>query len=327
MPTTNGEYLWPAEVNEPQGEPENELAAFDEFSIWKQGAEADGAAPDDRPHEEEQAPALPEESFINRYAHLFAEDDESNGETPPRPAAHAPAPDDFASQPPSTAAAQTAAPQPPADGEEETIEQYMAKLLQRVRGGAPYTPEPTTLKRPDQRPTERHTEPRSAPGAESNPPSASPAEEEQVTTSLGTVRRKSTVVEPPANLEAFRALANESARRAIGTYALRIHRRNAITKTIVAILSGMTSVWLMLEAPNLRDLQFISACVFLLIAAYWAGQTCGSLLEAFHAASYDGPQTTAGDPDDPFRPALPIDVEQGSREPGDKSRMPEHTGS
>jgi hypothetical protein len=195
----------------------------------------------------------------------------------------------------------------------------MAKLLQRVRGGAPYTPEPTSL---------RHSEPQQIVGpletpnptlsrvdapqvpTEQNRVDEPLANEEHVTTSLGTVRRKASVNEPPANLEAFRALANESARRAIGTHALRIHRRNAVTKTIVAILAGFTSVWIMLGAPHWRDLEFLSACVLLLVAAYWAGQTFGTLVEAFRAASYDGPRNAAGDPADPFRPPLPIDVEK-----------------
>ena len=203
----------------------------------------------------------------------------------------------------------------------------MAKLLQRVRGGAPYTPEPTTLVSRDRHPAAGDVDGSSravanaatlqVPVGESDS-SALTGDEERVTTSLGTTRRKSAVVEEPANLEAFRALANESARRAIGTHAQRVHRRNALTKAIVATLAGATSVWLMLEAPGWRDVQFIAACVSLMAAAYWAGQTYGTLVEAFRAASYGGPQKDADQPvatgdslgrvDDPFRPSLPIDV-------------------
>jgi hypothetical protein len=109
-------------------------------------------------------------------------------------------------------------------------------------------------------------------------------------TSLGTVRRKAPSIEDTTHLETLRAVANESARRAISTHGLQTHRRKAVTKVIVSTLAGVTSLWLMLEAPNSRDLQFTTACVSLMIAVYWTGQTVCELIEAFRAASYDGPE-------------------------------------
>jgi hypothetical protein len=129
-------------------------------------------------------------------------------------------------------------------------------------------------------------------------------------TSLGTVRRQPITGENSANLEALRALANETARRAISTHALRKHRRDAVTKVIVATLAGMTSIYVMLEAPGWLDLQFITACVSLLVAAYWAGQTYRTMAESFRAAAYDGPEELLENLIDPFRPPLPIDVER-----------------
>jgi hypothetical protein len=46
----------------------------------------------------------------------------------------------------------------------------------------------------------------------------------------------------------------------------------------------------MLAAPHWQDLQFITACVSLIVAAYWAGQTYAELIDAFRAAAYDGPK-------------------------------------
>jgi hypothetical protein len=46
----------------------------------------------------------------------------------------------------------------------------------------------------------------------------------------------------------------------------------------------------MLSAPHWQDLQFITACVALIVAAYWAGQTYAELIDAFRAAVYDGPE-------------------------------------
>ena len=209
--------------------------------------------------------------------------------------------------------------QVPAPSEdEESIEQYMAKLMQRVRGegprvaasqapiaAAPEVPGPAGQA---SSPATIHEMP--LPMDASTPSASEVNKEEFLTTSLGTVRRKSVTVERPANLEAFRALANESARRAISTHALQKHRRNAVTKAIVATLAGMTSVFVMLEAPGWLDLQFITAGVSLIAAAYWAGQTYGTLVESFRAATYDGPEELLENLIDPFRAALPIDVER-----------------
>jgi hypothetical protein len=46
----------------------------------------------------------------------------------------------------------------------------------------------------------------------------------------------------------------------------------------------------MLEAPSWRDMQFITACGSLLVAAYWAGETYRTMLESFRLASNDGPE-------------------------------------
>ena len=256
------------------------------------------------------------ESFIDRYAHLLPEDCQNNEET--RPSSLVPTDQNDSSQPPSVG--HPFADQPRAEADEVTIEQYMAKLLQRVRGGAPDKPELTTLAPCNRQKVASHREVRSSnqyinvvtqqvpSGAAAS--SSAAADEERVTTSLGTTRRKSKTVEQPANLEALRALANESTRRAIGKHAQRIHRRDAVGKAIVSALAGMTGVWLMLEALSWRDLQFSTGCAVLLTAAYWARQTYCTLTEAFRAASYGRPPTTTPATTAPFHQPLPIDVEQ-----------------
>jgi hypothetical protein len=214
------------------------------------------------------------------------------------------------------------APSPESSEDEESIEQYMAKLMQRVRGESPriaasQAPAAATPEVPNVPGPAGEASATALLHPETNSP-ASPAtasasdvdKGEYLTTSLGTVRRKSVAVDRPVNLEAFRALANESARRAISTHALHKHRRTAVTKAIVATLAGMTSVFVMLEAPGWLDLQFITAGVSLLAAAYWAKQTCGTMVESFRAAAYDGPEELLENLIDPFRPALPIDVDK-----------------
>jgi hypothetical protein len=108
---------------------------------------------------------------------------------------------------------------------------------------------------------------------------------------------------PATNLGALRALANETARRDISRHQLKKHRRDARTKVIVSTLAGMTSLWLMLDAPNWRNIQFITACISLLVAAYWAGEAFREMLGSMRS-SYDGPGA-----DEAEDAALPIDVE------------------
>jgi hypothetical protein len=112
------------------------------------------------------------------------------------------------------------------------------------------------------------------------------------------IRRRVSTPIPATNLGALRALANETARLAISRHELRKLRRNAKTKTIVATLAGMTSVWLMLDAPDWRSLQFIAACGSLLIAAYWAGEAFRTWRAWTRITANEGPEEMA----------LPIDV-------------------
>jgi hypothetical protein len=125
------------------------------------------------------------------------------------------------------------------------------------------------------------------------------------------VKRKSVALEARTDLGALRALANETARAAISFSELRKHRRNAVTKVIVSTLAGVTSLWLMLDSPDCKDIQFITACVSLVVAAIWAGETYRTMLNSFRAATYDGPQAVAEDVED--ADGLAIDLEtQGS---------------
>jgi hypothetical protein len=122
------------------------------------------------------------------------------------------------------------------------------------------------------------------------------------------VKRKAAVPAPTTDLGALRALANETARRAISRHELRKHRRNAVTKVIVSTLAGVTSLWLMLDSPDWRSMQFITACLSLLVAAIWAGETYRTLLESLHAAAYDGPEEGLDEAEAVAPTALPIDV-------------------
>ena len=261
-------------------------------------------------------PAPPKtESYIDRYSHLFAEDGQTDEEAAPSSLVQSN--QNRSSQPASIA--RRPAGQASAESDEDEMEQYMAKLLQRVNGGAPPKPELTTVAPHNRKKVASHGEvsrgqfvnvsTQHVPVGEAAS-SPAPAVEERVLTSLGTTRGKAKVNERPANLAALRALANESARRAIGKHSRQVHRREAFSKAIVSAMAAMVSVWLIVEVPSWRDPHFTAACVMLLAAAYLAGRSCGALVEAFRAASYGGLPTAAAEATAPSRPPLPIDVER-----------------
>ena len=126
----------------------------------------------------------------------------------------------------------------------------MAKLLQRVRGDAPSSPTTTTqpsgtpLNAPSRNSQARSTErtaPLAIPSAAGVEDSETNATGTQSTDSPAPAKRKAPSAAPQTDLGALRALANETARRAISRHELRKHRRNAVTKVIVATLAGVTS--------------------------------------------------------------------------------------
>jgi hypothetical protein len=253
-------------------------------------------------------------SYIERFAHMFEDDDVANDPSPGAAGRSEPARAGSvlaASQSPSKEASHTAS------AEEESIEEYMAKLLQRVRGDAAGQPASQSAAALAKRTTEPHAATYGiAPAAErplndpsypsllqpeSQPSSAPLADDEY--------KPMRQAVEHPAKLQELRQLANQTARRAIAVHATNTYRQSALTKVIVSVLALMTGAWLMLQSPAWRDVQFISACLLILIAAYWSGQTLHTFFASIRAGHYDGPdaewEAEAGLRSSP----LPIDVE------------------
>jgi hypothetical protein len=210
---------------------------------------------------------------------------------------------------------------PTSGDDEESIEQYMAKLLKRVRGEsdvASTPPAPVAAQGPGSRQAASagiKSSLKVEPVPVAMTPLAEPiAKDEQegedeikeVAVNWDAIARRAAAA-PKTDMVALRALANESARRAIGRHELKKHRRDALTKMTVSTLAGMTSLWLMLSSPNWRDLQFITACVSLIVAGYWAGEAFRTMLESLKAAAYDGPTES-------LATELPIDVEESAPE-------------
>jgi Inner membrane component of T3SS, cytoplasmic domain len=338
-------------ASDPKPETDDELAPFAEFSIWRQGAvseepsavESQGVNYPIEPSVDAQVPQsgsratpvvdnswriAPAKSFIEQYGHMFA-DDIAETEQPSAATPRSATADEFADSDslirkqrnPSGAQPEGDMTSASTNDEEESIEQYMSKLLQRVRGDGPGAGAMQSAA-VDVHLAAASLPPGLQPNAMYSATAPGSVAQSSVTTnelvrvagngdwltSLGTVRRKAPIVEQPADMKTLRAVANESARRAIGTHGLRVHRRNAITKVIVSTLAGMTSLLMMLGAPHWKDLQFITACVSLIVAAYWAGQTYAEFIDAFRAAAYDGPEDQLQGFASPLPAALPNDV-------------------
>jgi hypothetical protein len=222
-------------------------------------------------------------SFIERYAHLLSADEAA----PPAP---------VASPQPSVAVA----PTPDAHADEESVEQYMAKLLERMRGGAARESEPSAADvepaAPSDRATEGHVE------------AAMDSPEIQPITDLEELRQKVSAPELASDRMAMRALANQSARHAIGVHTARALRRSAATRLIVALLGASAGFYLLLDAPGWKNLQFAAGCVAAFAAIYWGKLTLATLIQGIRVGAFHDFEEDV-DTEKALHPPLPIDVE------------------
>ena len=280
------------ESEEPAADADDALEQLRGLSIWRQepevaAEESDVGSWPTTVDEESEPPHQEQASFIDRYAHLL-------------PA------DDAATEPP------TAAPQSPvvaeaapaASDNEESVEQYMAKLMGRMRGAASGRSEADEVA--------ANTSTLLAPGnaavdvgaiAEVAAPNQEPI------TDIEEMRSKVNVSELASDRLAMRALANQSARHAIGVHTARTLRRKARTRFIVALLGASAGLYLLLDAPGWNSLQFAGGCVAAFAAIYWGKLTLGSLIKGIQVGAFEDIDEDV-DPVKSLHPPLPIDVER-----------------
>lgn len=248
-------------------------------------------------------------SFIDRYSHLFADEDNAAVEKPARP-------NDQVPEGPREVAGRKSvvnSSEPRGNDEDESIEQYMAKLLQRVRGeaadGSADSEQPSRmpLNAPSSNMAEQ-TAPANGQTLKGEAASDDDSAESVAAEPMELVRRRPAPM-PAADLDALRALANETARRAITRHDFTKLRRNAVSKVIVGALAAATSVWLMLAAPDWRHWQFFTACGSLLVAAYWLADSCRTFANSLKVGSYERSVARSQGIETFGAPALPIDVE------------------
>jgi hypothetical protein len=255
-------------------------------------------------------------SYIEQFAHLFPDEPCTAGALPAskeNDAAGVPPPADdsiVAGDRLSSSAVQST-------DDEESIEAYMARLMQRLRGESAASAaelagtdmesqSPLSVRDPEHEPVDEPNSTRETAEESSAVQQLAalgddpPAELDRLPSRLARERG--------ADLSALREIANETARRAIAVHATRTYRRSAVTKVIVSMLAAMTGLWLMLLTPDFGDMQFLSACILLMVATYWFGQTFQTMMDSIRAKSYDGPQLDWQDEMEEI--ALPIDIDE-----------------
>lgn len=254
------------------------------LSIWREepqmvsefNVEPEPPATDDTPtNAANSQPA----SFIDRYAHLFPSND---GPVEP---VHQAAPPVHEFAPPAAKSTD----------DEESVEQYMARLLERMRG--PGNGDTASA---------REVTPREDASVTSRATDLAPVQEP--ITDLSELKTKPTVSELASHRQAMRELAMQSARQAIGVHASRKLRRNTQTRAVVAVLGAAVAAYLLITAPGWKTLQFAGACIAGFVALYWGKLTVSTILEGIRLGAFDDYEDEL-DADKAIHPPLPIDVE------------------
>lgn len=259
-------------------------------------------------------------SYLEKYAHIFEEDGvEGTAEPLQSPAPHETlfAYQDETCQPESTAEQQHAT-----HGDEESVEQYMAKLMRRIRGeshgftassASPIVETDTSDLPASSAYAIDASEPVAA--VEDDPGStvafvgegARPA----LLNDLEEMKSKTPAPAFAADMRALRALANQSARHAIGVHSARRLRRAALTNCVIAVLALCVGLYLFIYSPAWQSLQFAGACVAMVAAMYWTQRSFVSLVQAVRHGAF---QDFDDEDEDIINPPLPIDVDHPDAE-------------
>lgn len=252
-------------------------------------------------------------SFIDRYAHMFEADAAESGlESPPS----APEVGNVNLDTRDTSKSATPAPVTASSDDEESIEQYIAKLMSRIRGnssdelaskGAPTSVQHSQLSAGSGVQVGRERESQAAATGDADACDL-PAQPQPPLINLSEIKRKGHAPEIGTDMEALRALANQSARHAISVHQVRTLRRNAVTRFIITLLAATTSLYLFLNGDGWQTLEFATACVALLVSLVWSRITFATLIQAIQVGAFDNMQRDFAPVEDGDAP-LPIDVE------------------
>jgi hypothetical protein len=256
-------------------------------------------------------------SYLEKYAHVFEDDNAEQPANLPRRSHESPYLNRNEADRPEPAAEEHHA----GHGDEESVEQYMAKLMKRIRGEsqgdsalwATAIVESDISNRPVS--TSCATEVEKPAAASENDRSSTVAIVDEAASvplfsDLEEMKPKTPAPAFAADMRALRALANQSARHAIGVHTARRLRRSALTRCVIAVLAICVGLYLLVYSPSWWSLQFVAACVAMFAALYWTKLSFGSLIKAIRVGAFQHFDDVDGD--DPLHPPLPIDVDRPS---------------
>jgi hypothetical protein len=214
----------------------------------------------------EHSPAEPDD-MLHRFGHDMNEPEENVDLAAYAPFAQSPVDQDKQQQ----ATAHKSAQPSSANDEEESVDDYMVRLMQRIRGtqGEPSTPtEKPNVPAPSQ--TESAPLPFDTVPPVAEEPIYKPVQRGQSVE----LAPRSPAPENIVDINVFRDLANYSAQNALGTHA-RGQMMNAMySKLAVALMGGFTGIGLLLVwqlwFPN--RLTFFSAMMSFVVAFIWGSQ-------------------------------------------------------
>jgi hypothetical protein len=250
-------------VNRAETEPaaDEDDAVFARLRAMSLLKDRDDQEQDDEPAPQEPAPRATSSARASAaalWAQTPAEEEESDDYVPAQ-----------ATQAPSRAEA------PASHGEEdheESIQDYMNRLLQRVRGDAPAPAAKPAAQAPARSPTTYRPAP--APAVQQKPAADA---------AVPAAPRKTLAPERSSDLLAMRELANLSAQTALDSYAHRRWASAAIGKVIVSVFALVACLTLMAALPGWSTLKIISGGAALVIAVFW-GLQAGILAQQVRAA-------------------------------------------
>lgn len=231
----------------------------------------------DAPADEEAPAAVPHEpvSFVEKYKHLLEDDGEAPSASP---AASPMSVEPLAAVEPTPAASPAASA---TSDDDESIEEYMAAMMARLRG-ASAAPQPT--------PTE--SSPTASKPAAPQPPAEpekaiftpAPADNVAVTprerlTDLELIKSGGKP-EPSTDLTQLRDLANSTAREAIHVAHSRRTREKATTTMAFCAVAGWSGAYLVWASAGALNTQLFAGTAAVAASAYWASRSLRRVTEA-----------------------------------------------
>jgi hypothetical protein len=202
----------------------------------------------------------------------FSDDRPDSGGPEASPPGQRPQPSDR-SRPASTSASAPAAPSQE-EVDEESINDYMSRLMGRVRAGSAASeaaPAQRTMEAPRGAPPGKPVPPGDAASVSTAPGSPMPQEHRR---ELVTLVARTTAPETHSGLSALRELANFSARNAMSRHTRRVLVGQMYSKLMVVAVSVGAAVWLLWAWKSLMSWEatYYAALVAVLTAVYWGVQ-------------------------------------------------------